>query len=240
MTIAVNNLENHKNNRVNHKKILKTMRLLGIKAQYKGVSRYNSYKGQIGKIVSNLLLEKRINNKGESYEYRNFETNKPYEKLATDVTEFKVGDYKVYLSPVIDMYNGEILAYSYSTSPSLSMVELMLNRLFEVLSENTNPILHSDQGWQYQHREIQRILKNNNIKQSMSRKGNCLDNSIMENFFGRMKSEMYYGYSFNNVEELEDEIDKYIYYYNNKRIKEKLKGLSPVQYRIQSFNQSFY
>ena len=240
MTIAVNNLDSHKDNRVNHKKILKTMRLLGIKAQYKGVSRYNSYKGQIGKIAPNLLLEKRINDKGESYEYRNFETNKPYEKLATDVTEFKVGEYKVYLSPVIDMYNGEILAYSYSTSPSLSMAKIMFNRLFEVLPKDTNPILHSDQGWQYQHREIQKILKSNNIKQSMSRKGNCLDNSIMENFFGRMKCEMYYGYIFNSVEELEDEIDKYMYYYNNKRIKEKLKGLSPVQYRIQSFNQPFY
>ena len=240
MTIAINSLENHKDHRVNHKKIMKTMRLLGIKANYKGVSRYNSYKGQIGKIVSNLLLEKRINSDGREYEYRNFETKRPYEKLATDITEFKIGEYKVYLSPVIDLYNGEILAYSYSTSPNLPMIKRMLNKLFEVLPNDTNPILHSDQGWQYQHSEIQKILKNNNIKQSMSRKGNCLDNSIMENFFGRMKCEMYYGYSFDSIEELEDEIDRYIYYYNNKRIKEKLKGLSPVQYRIQSFNQSFY
>ena len=236
----INSLEKHKNNPVNHKKILRIMRLLGIRPQYKGVSRYNSYKGQIGKIASNLLLEKRINDKGKLYEYRNFEANKPYKKLATDVTEFKVGEYKVYLSPVIDMFNSEIIAYSYSTQPNLPLVKNMFKQLIDILPKESHPILHSDQGWQYQHKGIQKLLLNNEIIQSMSRKGNCLDNSIIENFFGRMKCEMYYGYTYESVEELMESIDNYIYYYNNKRIKLKLKGLSPVQYRIQYSNQSFY
>lgn len=238
--MEINSLETYEKHHVNHKKILRIMRLLGIKPHYKGVSKYNSYKGQIGKIAPNLLLEKRINDKGESYEYRNFEADKPYEKLATDVTEFKIGEYKLYLSPVIDMFNGEIIAYSYSTQPNLILAKKMFNQLIDILPDGYHPILHSDQGWQYQHKGIQKLLLNNGIIQSMSRKGNCLDNSIIENFFGRMKCEMYYGYTYESTEELMEAIDNYIYYYNNKRIKLKLKGLSPVQYRIQSFNQSFY
>ena len=156
------------------------------------------------------------------------------------MTEFKIGEYKLYLSPVIDMFNGEIIAYSYSTQPNLILAKKMFNQLIDILPDGYHPILHSDQGWQYQHKGIQKLLLNNGIIQSMSRKGNCLDNSIIENFFGRMKCEMYYGYTYESTEELMEAIDNYIYYYNNKRIKLKLKGLSPVQYRIQSFNQSFY
>lgn len=234
ITIELNRKENHKNNRVNHKKILKTMRLLGIRPHYKGVSKYNSYKGEIGRIAPNLLLEKAINGKGKEYEMRNFRTCDMYKKIVTDISEFKVGDEKLYFSPTLDLYNGEILVYTYSTSPNLSLVKNMMNKLLDIIPKNNNTIFHSDQGWHYQHKTVQRMIKDHGMIQSMSRKGNCLDNSLMENFFGRMKCEMYYGFKYDNIEELKEAIDNYIYYYNNKRIKIKLNGLSPVEYRTQS------
>ena len=183
-------------------------------------NKYKSYKGEIGRIAQNILN-------------REFKSNRPYEKLATDVTEFAVCDDKVYLSPVIDMYNNEIVSYSISLSPNFNQTREMLDKLIDRLPKNTKPILHSDQGWQYQMKEYQRILKENNIQQSMSRKGNCLDNSIMENFFGRLKMEMFYGEKFKSVNTFIDKLKEYIYYYNNERINLKLK-MSPVQYRTQN------
>ena len=183
-------------------------------------NKYKSYKGEIGRIAPNILN-------------REFKSTRPYEKLATDVTEFSVCEDKVYLSPVIDMYNNEIVSYSISLSPNFNQTREMLDKLIDRLPKNTTPILHSDQGWQYQMREYQRILKENNIQQSMSRKGNCLDNSIMENFFGRLKTEMFYGEKFKSVNTFIDKLKEYIYYYNNERINLKLK-MSPVQYRTQN------
>ena len=110
----------------------------------------------------------------------------------------------------------------------------MLNGLFAKLPADATPIFHSDQGWQYQHAEYQRLLTEHNIIQSMSRKGNCMDNGAMENFFGRLKVEMFYGEKFESVNAFIDELKKYIYYYNNERISLKLKGMSPVQYRTHS------
>ena len=143
-------------------------------------SKYKSYRGEVGKIAPNILDRK-------------FNTDAPYTKLTTDVTEFNVCNEKVYLSPVLDMYNNEIISYSISPSPNFAQTKEMLKGLFERLPENSRPILHSDQGWQYQMKEFQSQLKEHNILQSMSRKGNCLDNSVMENFFGRLKVEMFYG-----------------------------------------------
>ena len=183
-------------------------------------NKYKSYKGEIGRIAPNILN-------------REFKSTRPYEKLATDVTEFSVCDDKVYLSPVIDMYNNEIISYSISLSPSFNQTREMLDKLIDRLPKDTKPILHSDQGWQYQMKEYQKILKKNNIQQSMSRKGNCLDNSIMENFFGRLKTEMFYGEKFKSVNTFIDKLKEYIYYYNNERINLKLK-MSPVQYRTQN------
>ena len=144
-----------------------------------------------------------------------------------------VCDEKVYLSPVLDMYNNEIVSYSISTSPNFNQTKEMLKGLIHKLPSSATPILHSDQGWQYQMKEYQRILKENNITQSMSRKGNCLDNSIMENFFGRLKTEMFYGEKFESVNSFIDKLKEYIYYYNNERIILKLK-MSPVKYRTQN------
>ena len=137
---------------------------------------------------------------------------------------------------IFNMYNGEIISYEISDRPVLGQVLRMLDNAFAKIPDNTNLIFHSDQGWQYQHKTYQKRLKDKGIRQSMSRKGNCLDNSIMENFFGLLKSELLYLREFDSMEEFRVELERYIDYYNNKRIKAKLKGLSPVQYRLQSLS----
>lgn len=205
---------------VNHKTVQKLMKQCGLKCEIRR-KRYRSYKGEVGKVAPNILN-------------RNFKSDAPLKKLATDVTEFSVGDEKVYLSPILDMYNGEIIAYDISLHPTFSQTMRMLDRAFEVIPDNSGAILHSDQGWQYQMKSYQYRLKEKGIIQSMSRKGNCLDNSVMENFFGLLKTEMFYKHKFYSTKQLIEEIDRYMYYYNNVRIKQKLKGLSPVQYRTQS------
>ena len=197
------------------------MKSLDLKGKQRKNGKYRSYKGEVGKIANNLLD-------------RDFYAATPFEKLTTDVTEFKVCDEKVYLSPVMDLFNREIISYSISLSPNLLQIHEMLNGLFDKLPADSRPIFHSDQGWQYQHAEYQRLLKEHNIIQSMSRKGNCMDNGAMENFFGRLKVEMFYGERFESVNAFIDELKKYIHYYNNERISLKLKGMSPVQYRTHS------
>ena len=169
---------------------------------------------------------------------RQFEAPKPYEKCYTDITEFAipVSSQKLYLSPVLDGYNSEIIAYQLSTSPNLEQVKAMLTQAFPE-EHYDQTILHSDQGWQYQHQFYHDFLKKNGIRPSMSHKGNSPDNGMMESFFGILKSEMFYSFEkqFNSLDELKQSIINYIDYYNNKRIKVKLKGLSPVQYRTKSF-----
>lgn len=145
-----------------------------------------------------------------------------------------MGTTKVYLSPAIDLYNGEVISYSVSSNPGMRMVLDMVDRAVDKLAPGERPILHSDQGWQYQHRRYRRALDLNGITQSMSRKGNCLDNACAESFFGHLKCEFYRGRRFEDVETFKAELDEYIEYYNTRRIKEKLKGLSPVEYRTQS------
>ena len=210
---------------VNHKKVQRLMKALGLSARIRRKRKYSSYQGEIGKKAENLIR-------------RQFEASKPMEKCYTDVTEFAIpaSSQKLYLSPVLDGFNSEIIAYNLSTSPNLAQVKMMLEQAFtEKYYENT--ILHSDQGWQYQHDFYHHFLEDKGIQQSMSRKGNSPDNGMMESFFGILKSEMFYGYekTFKSIEHLEQAITDYINYYNNKRIKVKLKGLSPVQYRTKSF-----
>ena len=211
---------------VNHKKVQRLMKALGLSARIRRKRKYSSYQGEIGKKAENLIR-------------RQFEASKPMEKCYTDVTEFAIpaSSQKLYLSPVLDGFNSEIIAYNLSTSPNLAQVKMMLEQAFtEKYYENT--ILHSDQGWQYQHDFYHHFLEDKGIQQSMSRKGNSPDNGMMESFFGILKSEMFYGYekTFKSIEHLEQAIVDYINYYNNKRIKVKLKGLSPVQYRTKSFD----
>ena len=206
---------------INHKTVLKLMNSLGLKGKQRKNDQYHSYKGTVGKVADNLLK-------------RDFYAEKPFEKLTTDVTQFNICDSKVYLSPVLDLFNNEVVSYAVSMSPNLEQIREMLNGLFEKLPADAKPIFHSDQGWQYQHAEYQRLLSEHNITQSMSRKGNCMDNGAMENFFGRLKVEMFYGEKFESVNAFIDELKKYIHYYNTERISLKLKGMSPVQYRTHS------
>jgi transposase InsO family protein len=205
---------------INHKTVRRLMLDLNIKCMVR-VKKYRSYKGEVGKIAPNLIK-------------RNFKAAAPNKKWTTDVTEFSLFGTKLYLSPILDMYNSEIISYNLSERPVLGQVMDMLDKAFAKIPDNTNLIFHSDQGWQYQHKQYQKRLADKGIRQSMSRKGNCLDNSIMENFFGLLKSELLYLREFSSIEEFKIELEKYIDYYNNRRIKSKLKGLSPVQYRIQS------
>lgn len=205
---------------INHKTVQRLMKELGIKCMVR-IKKYRSYKGEVGKIAPNIIQ-------------RDFSATAPNQKWTTDITEISLFGTKIYLSPILDMYNGEIISYNISERPVLGQVMDMLDQAFEKIPDNTGLIFHSDQGWQYQHKQYQMRLREKGIRQSMSRKGNCLDNSIMENFFGLLKSELLYLNKFKSMNEFKEELIKYIDYYNNKRIKSKLKGLSPVQYRIHS------
>ncbi|MGT5855627.1 IS3 family transposase, partial [Escherichia coli] len=142
---------------------------------------------------------------------------------------------KTHLSPVIDLFNNEVISYSLSERPVMNMVENMLDQAFKKLNPHEHPVLHSDQGWQYRMRRYQNILKEHGIKQSMSRKGNCLDNAVVECFFGTLKSECFYLDEFSNISELKDAVTEYIEYYNSRRISLKLKGLTPIEYRNQTY-----
>jgi transposase InsO family protein len=206
---------------INHKTVQRLMGILGLKSMVR-MKKYRSYKGEVGKIAPNILK-------------RDFNATKPYTKWVTDITEFSLLGQKIYLSPILDLYNGEIISYNISERPTFHQTVDMLDKAFERISDNSGLILHSDQGWQYQMKNYQHRLQKKGIIQSMSRKGNCLDNAVMENFFGLLKSELLYLQKFDSVEHFINELHDYIYYYNNHRIKAKLKGLSPVEYRTQSF-----
>ena len=221
---------------VNKKRVERIMKELNIRARPQS-KRYNSYKGEVGKICSNrLLVKQEVKNK--IHIKRDFATTRPYEKLGTDVTVF-ITDYgKLYLSPIIDFHTREILSYCISENPNYEQVRTMLNDLFKKHGEKLfGAILHSDQGYQYQMKIYQQTLIEHDIVQSMSRKGNCLDNSPTENFFGRLKEEMYYGRenTFESLKHLRKELVKYIKYYNEKRIVNKL-SISPVMYRQQYYS----
>ena len=225
--------------KINHKKVQRIMKVLNLKAK-KCKGKYKSYKGEVGKTCNNSLLDKIVDEENnKTYYKRNFETTQVNQKWSTDVSEFHISSGKLYLSPIIDMNNREIISYSISKSPNYNQITNMLNDAFSKYDNLEGLILHSDQGWQYQMYDYQIRLKEKGIIQSMSRKGNCLDNSPMENFFGIMKNEMFYGYeyTFKSLDELEVAMKNYIDYYNNERIIEKLKGLSPCSYRQQSLNQ---
>jgi transposase InsO family protein len=205
---------------INHKRVARLMNECGLKSLVR-IKKYRSYKGQQGVVAPNLLK-------------RNFTARRPHQKWTTDITEFAVAGKKLYLSPILDLYNGEIISYNISDRPTFTQVKDMLDKALAKLPSSCRPILHSDQGWQYQMRPYQQQLRQNKIRQSMSRKGNCLDNAVMENFFAILKTELYYTQKFTSYEHLKKAIEEYIHYYNTIRIKQKLNGLSPVEYRTQA------
>ncbi len=209
--------------KINHKRVERLMAKLGIQARPKQ-RKYVSYKGKIGKVAPNVLN-------------RDFSTTLPYQKLGTDITVFIMPFGKLYLSPIIDFHTREVLAYDLSEHPNFRQII----RMFEMLNKKhqfnfSNAILHSDQGWQYQIERYREKIEDLGLIQSMSRKGNCLDNSPTENFFGRMKEEMFYGkeYWYRSMSELKAAIINYIEYYNNERIVNRF-HMSPIQYRIQNY-----
>lgn len=205
---------------INHKTIQRLMKELGLVCRVR-MKKYKSYRGEVGKVAPNLLN-------------RDFEAEKPNEKWVTDITEFSLFGQKLYLSPILDLYNREIISYSLMERPVYGQVQEMLEKAFDKNPDLKGLVFHSDQGWQYQMKNYQAKLKEKGILQSMSRKGNCLDNAVMENFFGLLKSELLYLQDFQSVDHFKQELVDYIEWYNKKRIKRKLKGLSPVEYRIQS------
>lgn len=206
---------------INHKTVFRLMQNLKLKSIIR-VKKYKSYKGEQGKIAPNVLN-------------RAFKSEQPNQKWATDVTEFNVSGKKLYLSPVIDLYNQEIISYELSETPNFKSVMTMLDKAFKKVSITQPLLLHSDQGWQYQMKQYQHLLQEKGIMQSMSRKGNCLDNAIIENFFGILKSELFYLKKYDSIFQLKKEINDYINYYNNDRIKLNLKGMSPIQYRAHHY-----
>ena len=207
---------------LNHKTVQRLMKELGLVCRVR-MKKYRSYKGEVGKIAPNLLK-------------RDFSTTAPNQKWVTDVTEFALFGEKIYLSPILDLHSSDLISYVISERPVLSMVTNMLDSAARQLPLRAAPILHSDQGWQYQHKQYQRKLTEYGIIQSMSRKGNCLDNAVMENFFGLLKSELLYLQEFDSMEHFKQELIEYLDYYNNRRIKAKLKGLPPAIHRQQTLS----
>jgi len=205
---------------LNHKTVQRLMQEMRLKSLIR-IKKYKSYKGDMNEASPNILN-------------RNFKSSKPNEKWVTDITEIRLFGEKLYLSPILDLYNGEIISYEINRRPVFNLVLEMLKKALERKTKDETLILHSDQGWHYRKKDYREILEENKIIQSMSRKGNCLDNAVMENFFGHLKSELFYLKKFKSMEHFISELKEYIDYWNNERIKVKLNGLSPVQYRIQS------
>lgn len=208
--------------KVNHKRVQRLMHemcLFGKTPKEK----YHSYQGNIGKIADNIIN-------------RDFSADKPLKKWTTDVSQFNFSWGKCYISPILDMYTNEIISYNLSQSPNLEQIEDMLKKAFKKFPKLDGLIFHSGQGWQYQHKYFVKELKKHKIIQSMSRKGNCYDNCIMETFFGRLKNEMYYGYEkeYKNFKEFSKAVKEYINYYNNERIQKKTKWMPPITYRLAS------
>lgn len=207
---------------VNHKRVQRIMNQLKLFGK-RPKEKYHSYKGDVGKVADNIIN-------------RDFSTEKPLQKWTTDVSQFNLSWGKCYISPILDMNTNEIISYNLSTSPNMDQIRDMLNKAFERFPSVQGLVMHSDQGWQYQHKHYRKLLNDNGIIQSMSRKGNCLDNAVMENFFGILKSELLYLKEFDSIEQFKQELIEYLDYYNNCRIKAKLKGLPPAVHRKQALD----
>lgn len=216
VTCALRNMGQH----INHKTVQRLMGHLQLKSLVRP-KKYRAYQGELGRIAPNILQRK-------------FKADHPNQKWVTDVTEFAVGGKKLYLSPVMDLYNSEIISYEMAERPLFPMVAKMMKKALARLKPHEQPVVHSDQGWQYQMSPYQRLLSDNAVTQSMSRSGNCFDNAAMESFFGTLKAEFFHLSSFKDINELRTGLKQYIRYYNHHRIKVGLGGLSPVQYRAQA------
>lgn len=182
--------------------------------------KYNSYLGEISPAVPNEIQ-------------RDFHADKPNKKWLIDITEFKIGEEKVYLSPIIDCFDGMPITWTVGTSPNADLVNTMLDNAIVLLKENEHPIVHSDIGCHYRWPGWIQRMDEAGLTRSMSKKGCSPDNSACEGFFGRMKNEMFYGEKWDkiSVEEFIGIINQYMQWYRDKRIKLSLGGLSPMEYR---------
>ena len=211
---------------VNHKRVQRIMNQLALFGK-RPKEKYHSYKGDVGKVADNIIN-------------RDFSTEKPLQKWTTDVSQFNLPWGKCYISPILDMNTNEIISYNLSTSPNMEQIRDMLNKAFERFPSVQGLVMHSDQGWQYQHAFYSGELQKHGIIQSMSRKGNCYDNCMMETFFGRLKNEMFYGFekNYHSFEAFSKAIAEYIDYYNNSRIQAKTKWMPPSKFREASMMES--
>ena len=210
--------------RISAKTVLGVMRRMGLRCAIRSRNpwrRYSSYRGETGDHVHNLLK-------------RDFDAARPFSKLGTDVTEFKVAGAKAYWAPVLDFCTKEIVASDISTSPDLAQQHRMLDRLLEALPGGAAPTMHSDMGWQYQHESYTSRLEGAGITQSMSRKGNCIDNAATEQVFGHLKDEFYRGREFDSYEQFKRELDAYIIHWNTRRRQIRLEGHTPEEFRSMS------
>lgn len=206
------------------KTVLKMMREMGMSCGIRRETdrrRYSSYRGKVGETFENVIG-------------RDFRADGPWQKLGTDVTEFKCSFGKAYLAPVYDFGSKEIVAHSISRHPDLAQQREMLEMLMAAKPEGAEPILHSDMGWQYQHAAYTRALGDNGFVQSMSRKGNCIDNGATEQVFGHMKDEFFRGRSWDDFDSFKSDLEAYIEHWNTRRRQVKLKGLTPEEFRNQA------
>ena len=210
--------------RIADKTVLKMMRELGIRCGIRRETdyhRYNSYRGVVGETFENVIG-------------RDFSADGPWRKMGTDVTEFKQPWGKAYFAPIYDFGSKEIVAWSTSRSPDMAQQMVLLDRLLAKMPEGETPILHSDMGWQYQHEAWTGRLREAKITQSMSRKGNCVDNGATEQVFGHIKDEFFRGRSWADFESFKSDLDAYVVHWNTMRRQVKLKGLTPEEFRRQS------
>ena len=203
------------------KTVLKLMRALRLVCKVRRKKRYNSFRGGQDSVVPNVLN-------------REFEADAPNQKRVTDVTEFSVGDRKLYLSPVMDLFDRQIISYTIGSSPNLELTNTSLRQALETLKDGQTPLVHSDQGFQYRHVSWRVLLEGAGAVQSMSRKGNCYDNAVIENFFGHLKEELFHHVRYLSTDALATALHDYIRWYNTERISTRLNGLSPIQYRAQA------
>ena len=214
--------------RIADKTVLKIMREMGLRCGIRretNYHRYNSYKGSVGQSFNNIIG-------------RDFKATGPWQKMGTDVTEFKLSFGKAYLAPVYDFASKEIVAHSISMHPNLAQQQEMLQILMDAKPAGVEPILHSDMGWQYQHETYIRTLAENGFIQSMSRKGNCIDNGATEQVFGHIKDEFFRGQDWQTFESFKADLDAYVTHWNTTRRQVKLKGLTPAEYRDQALQQA--
>lgn len=203
--------------RVNHKRVYRLMKELGIRSVIRRKRPYFGTKEEVYVVSDNVLN-------------RQFQATAPCEKWVTDITYLPYGKSFLYLSTIYDLYNNEVIAYKLSTRNDLRLVLDTVKKAIHK-RKTRGILLHSDRGFQYTSKQYAKLLSRHGIQASMSRKGNCLDNACMESFFGHLKSESLHLQRSTSLKQLMDEVHRYIQFYNYKRFQKKLNNLSPVEYR---------